>query len=65
MTQPLLREQLHEWGVELSAGQLNRLLSEGHDRFHQEKAELKAAGLAVSRYFQADDTGARHQGRNG
>jgi hypothetical protein len=65
VTQPLLREQLHEWGIEMSAGQLNHLLTAGHERFHEEKAELKAVGLAVSRYFQADDTGARHQGRNG
>jgi hypothetical protein len=65
ITQPLLLEQLHEWGVEISAGQLNHLLTEGHERFHEEKADLKAVGLAVSRYFQADDTGARHQGQNG
>jgi len=65
VTQPLLLEQLHDWGVEISAGQLNHLLTEAHERFHEEKAELKAVGLAVSRYFQADDTGARHQGQNG
>ena len=65
MTQPLLLAQLHDWGIEISAGPLNRLLTEGHETFHQEKAEIKAAGLAVSSYFQADDTGARHQGRNG
>jgi transposase IS66 family protein len=65
VTQPLLLEQLHAWGIEMSAGQLNHVLRAGHERFHEEKAALKAAGLAVSRYFQADDTGARHQGRNG
>ncbi len=65
VTQPLLLAQLHDWGIEISAGQLNHLLTEGHDAFHQEKAELKAAGLATSSYLQADDTGARHQGRNG
>lgn len=65
VTQPLLLAQLHDWGIDLSAGQLNHLLTEGHDAFHQEKAELKAAGLATSPYLQADDTGARHQGRNG
>ena len=65
VTQPLLLEQLHEWGIEISAGQLNQLLTEGHERFHEEKAEVKAKGLAVSRYIQADDTGARHQGQNG
>ena len=65
VTQPLLLAQLHDWGIEMSAGQLNHLLTEGHERFHEEKAELKAVGLAVSAYVQADDTGARHQGRNG
>ena len=65
VTQPLLLAQLHDWGIDLSSGQLNHLLTEGHDAFHQEKAELKAAGLATSPYLQADDTGARHQGRNG
>ncbi len=65
VTQPLLLAQLHDWGIEMSAGQLNHLLTEEHDAFHQEKAELKAAGLATSGYIQADDTGARHQGRNG
>ena len=65
VTQPLLLAQLHDWGIEISAGQLNRLLTEGHDAFHQEKAAIKAAGLATSSYIQADDTGARHQGQNG
>lgn len=65
VTQPLLLEQLREWGVAISAGQLNRLLVEDQEAFHREKAELKAAGLAVSAYVQTDDTGARHQGRNG
>jgi hypothetical protein len=65
VTQPLLLEQLRELGVEISAGQLNRLLIEDRQAFHAEKAELKAAGLSVSSYVQTDDTGARHQGRNG
>ncbi|RJY07101.1 hypothetical protein D5R81_16530, partial [Parashewanella spongiae] len=37
VTQSLLLEQLREWGVDISAGQLNRLLSEKYDDFHQEK----------------------------
>jgi hypothetical protein len=65
VTQPLLLAQLHDWGIAISAGQLNHLLTEGHDAFHLEKAEIKTAGLATSSYVQADDTGARHQGHNG
>ena len=65
VTQPLLLEQLQELGIDISAGQINRLLTEGHDGFHQEKAEVLTAGLAVSSYVGVDDTGARHEGRNG
>ena len=65
MTQPLLLEQLHQLGIDISAGELSRILTEGKDAFHQEKAELLPAALAVSAYVQVDDTGARHQGHNG
>ena len=65
VTQPLLLEQLHEWGVEISAGQLNHLLTEKHDAFHDEKVQLLEVGLQVSRHLQTDDTGARHNGKNG
>lgn len=61
VTQPLLLEQLHEWGVEISAGQLNPLLTEKHDAFHDEKAPWLEVGLQVSRHLQTDDTGARHK----
>src|SRR3954454_23835851 len=65
VTQPLLREQLHQLGIDISAGQLCRILTQGKDAFDQEKAELLPAALAVSAYVQVDDTGARHQGHNG
>jgi Transposase IS66 family len=65
VTQPLLLEQLHQLGIDISAGELNRILTEGKQAFHQEKAELLPAALAVSTYVQVDDTGARHQGHNG
>jgi hypothetical protein len=65
VTQPLLLEDLEERGIDMSAGQLSRILIEGKESFHQEKAELLPAGLAVSSYVGVDDTGARHDGRNG
>jgi hypothetical protein len=65
VTQPLLLEQLHQLGIDISAGELSRILTEGKDAFHQEKAELLPAALAVSAYVQVDDTGARHRGHNG
>ena len=65
VTQPLLLGQLHEWGIVISAGQLNHLLTEGHEAFHREKQELLPAGLIGAAYIQVDDTTARHQGQNG
>jgi Transposase IS66 family len=65
VTQPLLWEQLDQLGIDISTGQLSRIVTEGKDAFHQEKAELLPAGLAASTYVQVDDTGARHRGHNG
>lgn len=65
VTQPLLWEQLRELGLDISSGQVNRILTEGLEVFHREKAALLPAGLAASAYVGVDDTGARHQGKNG
>jgi hypothetical protein len=65
VTEPLLLEQLWEYGIVISAGQLHSLLTENKEPFHQEKAEVLAAGLLESSYIGTDDTGARHQGHNG
>ena len=65
VTQPLLLEQLWEWGVDISSGQLNRILTEDKDIFHNEKDDILATGLRVSDYVNVDDTGARHDGKNG
>ena len=64
VTQPLLLEHLRDSGVDISSGQLNRLLTEGHEGFHGEKVEILRAGLEASRYVGTDDTGARHRGKN-
>lgn len=52
-------------GIDISAGERSRLLTENHDGFHREKAEVLQAGLQSSDYVDVDDTGARHQGKNG
>lgn len=65
VTQPLLREQLLEYGIDVSAGQLSRLLIDGNESLHAEKAQLLSTALAISPYVQVDDTGARHKGKNG
>jgi hypothetical protein len=64
-SQQLILKQLMAFGVQISSGQLNRLITEGHAAFHAEKAERLRVGLAVSSYINVDDTAARHQGQNG
>lgn len=64
-TQPLLLEQLREWGIDISVGQINQLLLHGKERFHAEKDAILQAGLKASAYITVDDSGARHQGRKG
>jgi len=63
--EPLLLVQLREIGVKISSGQLNNILSLDKDSFHQEKDELLLAGIAATGQIQADDTRARHFGKNG
>jgi hypothetical protein len=65
VTQPLLLEQLREFGVDISSGQVNRILVDGNCYFHEEKDEILNVGLAISSYINTDDTGARHNGKNG
>src|SRR5207253_4012664 len=65
VTQPLLLRQLHDFGIDISEEQLSRILTEDKKVFHQEKDKVRTAGLATASYIGTDDTGARHQGRNG
>ena len=65
VTQPLLLEQLREWGIDISRGAIDALLSVGQEQFHAEKDALLKAGLATAAYISVDDSGARHEGKNG
>lgn len=65
VTQPLLLEAIREFGVDISAGQLNSILVENKEAYHAEKEDMLEPGLRGSGYFNTDDTGARHNGKNG
>ncbi len=65
VTQPLILEELREFGVDISSGQVNRIITEDKEEFHAEKKEILQVGIEVSRYLNVDDTAARHQGCNG
>ena len=65
VTQPLIHEFLRELTIDISTGQINTIISENKGNFHQEKDDILHAGLAHSDFIQVDDTGARHDGKNG
>lgn len=65
VTQPLILQQLSEWGIDISSGQISRFLIEDKESFHTEKDELLTAGINNSSYLHVDDTGSRHDGKNG
>lgn len=65
VTQALRHEQLCEWGIDISVGQINALLSGANAGFFAEKDQRLVTSLAVSRHITVDDSGARHRGHNG
>ena len=65
-TIPRMVALLHRIGLTVSERQVVRVLNEGKDIFINEAQEvLRAAFLKAATWFSVDDTGARHQGKNG
>ncbi len=65
VTQPLIYEQLREYGVDISTGQVSNIIVKNKDMFHREKAQILTVGLRLSGHINVDDTGAVHQGKSG
>ena len=63
VSEELILEQLRRYKIAISAGQLHAMLTEGHENFHAEKADLLEAGIA-SGQIQTDDVGTRHCSKN-
>ena len=60
-----LLEELEDIGVDISAGQVNNLLLENHEVFHEEKDALLPTALQVFTSSSVDDSGAPHNGKYG
>jgi hypothetical protein len=63
--QSRLVEELRDFGVDISAGQVNNILTEHHEAFHAEKDALLPTALQVFTTLCVDDSGAPHQGKYG
>jgi len=62
---PRLSEQLHDFGLSISERHVMRLLNKGKEDFLTEASGVLRAGLETAKWITVDDTGARHQARNG
>jgi hypothetical protein len=60
-----LTRLLRDLGVDISKRQVMRLLNEGQEDFAAEAEAVLRAGLETAPWISVDDTGARHQDRNG
>jgi len=56
---------LHGFGLAISEREVQRCLTDDHDAFLEEARDVLRAGLQGSGWVGADDTGARHQAKNG
>ena len=65
VTQNKIYEELREIGINISVGEIEKILKDVAEKFKQEKEDILDTGMRCSRHFQTDDTGARHAGKNG
>lgn len=56
---------LHGFGLSISEREVQRCLTDQQDQFLDEARDVLRAGLQGSRWVGVDDTGARHQTKNG
>lgn len=65
MPQPLIYEQLRDLGIDISVGQINRILTEEITPFVDEQYQVLRVGLETAQHIHTDDTGAKHRAKNG
>lgn len=62
--QSKIHKELIEKGIDISKGEIDRILISEANNLASEKESILDVGLHVSDYIQSDDTGARDQGKN-
>lgn len=63
MTQPAILSHIKAMKISISAATISRILTQGHEIFHNEKEAIVEAGLKAP-YQQMDDTSGRINGKN-
>lgn len=65
MTQPAIHEFLRSIGIDLSSGQVNHILLNEAEAYSSVSETILTAGLQEAPHIGADDTGEKHQHKNG
>ncbi len=65
MTELGLFEMLRDSGIKISEGQVHNLLINESEMYHRESEKILTAGIEEAPYIRTDDTGAKHQHKNG
>ena len=65
MTEPGLFDLLRGSGIEISEGQVHNILMNESQKYHEESEKILSAGIEEAPYIRTDDTGAKHQRKNG
>ena len=64
MTESAIRRFLSTFGISIAASTISNMITEDHERFHEEKESIIDAGLQAGPYQHIDDTGCRVDGKN-
>jgi len=64
MSEPAIVRFLRTFDIQISSSTISRMITEGHEQFHQEKEAIISAGLKATTYQHLDDTGCRVNGEN-
>lgn len=65
MTQPTIHDLMRGFGIEMSAGQVNHILLNEAEAYYVASEEILSAGIQTAPYIRVDDTGEKHQHKNG
>lgn len=64
MTQPALDRFFQTFNIHIAKSTLSKMITEGHELFHQEKEDIITAGIKMHPYQHIDDTSCRVNGKN-
>jgi Transposase IS66 family len=63
--QPKIRQTLTDLGIQISSGEINNIILDAAQEVAKEYEGVRVVGLQTAKNIGVDDTGARHDGKNG